>query len=526
MNDSDDDLQQPTVCVPETLLPPFEELDKTGQPIERGPGPGFCPAGNWREDGICRPFNNRRDDWMGYYNFYKLPIPWAIFPGTHNSGMDKEAGYTHSTITCQDVPISKQLVSGIRAFDLRVAFYPNEAGAKRFQFYHGASSQRTVLNDLIRAYMLFRSGTTSRMKEVIILDFHGFANFTTAAHGELQKLLIDELGSWIIGPEFKDSPLDHIWTFGKTVVVSYNHHVSHSLFWPAVNQRWIGKDIPSTEELKRFVEAVGNENHNGALYAIQAHKYTKVMQPDDFCEELMGWFAGDQSYGSPVLKYNIINTDWSLRCRMVDNIIWGNDFNHRYLVSSIPARQNPSTTGRAEVPAQMQPLVFYEMVDGNWIPDATLAIRHGSVRSTVLLMCRSTLPISLDMTTSNVPVNLKLERGEYVFLYHTEVTGKYFGRWVVRPRVYRPLANGNTPKPEGRNGCKIIIYQAADTDWFERVYLPPVVSDTSVIIFRSQAAFDYVIDGSNSENGAAVTIKKGQEFRYQYSAAIGKWRQF
>jgi len=84
---------------------------------------GWCPNGGL-SGGVCKPFNNVREDWMSRYSGARsLRIQDCILPGTHHSGFDKEAANTPSMETCQDVSPLKQLRAGIRVLDLRVQFF-------------------------------------------------------------------------------------------------------------------------------------------------------------------------------------------------------------------------------------------------------------------------------------------------------------------------------------------------------------------------------------------------------------------
>ncbi len=149
-----------------------------------------CPGGGGVSGGICRPFNNEdRSTWQTTYDGGRtLRIMDCILPGTHNSGFDKEASYQNSWETCQDVSPWRQLMTGIRVLDLRVEFKANASGAQRFSIFHKLNSGRTVDGDIIQAVINFRTEPSTAgnpRREIIILDFHEFKNFTDAAHKEL-----------------------------------------------------------------------------------------------------------------------------------------------------------------------------------------------------------------------------------------------------------------------------------------------------------------------------------------------------
>ncbi|BBH32049.1 hypothetical protein [Pseudomonas sp. St290] len=470
----------PTVLAP---YPPAEYPD-TEHPTRCEPAPGdeplstprigWCPSGSI-SGGICSPFNNVRPNWMGYYPgaTASLRIDEMILPGTHNSGSDKQADYTNSYDTCQDVSPHAQLQTGIRVLDLRVRFYPGYPAGdwKRFMIYHSLDSGRTVRGDILQAAMnLYKAYP----KEVVILDFHQFSNFTDAAHRELANVIKQTFGDKLIEPKWKPLVLRQLWALQKNVVIVYDDNRRDPQFWPGVNQRWIGKDIPSSSELKSFIDRVGNETKpEYELRAIQAHKYTLVGQPDDMSSDVMSWFAAGDA-NSPIMKFHIINTDWSLRHRHIDNCIHANSFRSKIGTSLY---LNPTDLAADGYIPRGHRAVALETYNGNWRSSIGLPITgfHGA---TVLIICKANLPTDLRVSNSDFPLpQLSLVQGD-VLLFQFD---SFQQKWLLQDvPTYSPNTSGETV-PTPRTDEKLVRYQTADYNWTEHISLPTTAPDSSYI---------------------------------------------
>ena len=302
---------------------------------------------------------------MGTYQTVKnSKIQDTILPGTHNSGYDKQAQYQSTAETCQDVSPHVQLQSGIRALDIRVQFYfgYGYSDPRTFQIFHGGNSGRTIVGDIIPAAINLYSAAD---KEIVILDFHEFKNFTDAAHHELARVLKAWFGDKIISPAYNNLIVGQLWDLRKNVVIAYNAGPRDALFWNGVNQRWIGKNTPSSGELKAFVDKVGAETKPAnELRSIQAAKYVLPFYvPDDMSGDVMSWFSSSDA-NSPIQKYYIVNTDWSLRHRFVDNCIHANQFRNPGL------KLYTADNGRLDITAQTH--ISHEIDDTCWAPVVAL----------------------------------------------------------------------------------------------------------------------------------------------------------
>ncbi|TPG87831.1 hypothetical protein EAH72_33910 [Pseudomonas caspiana] len=207
---------------------------------------------------------NSRHDWMGNNpTIGNLRIDELILPGTHDSGFDKKSPTGgNNWENTQDVSPAEQIAGGIRVLDLRVQFMPGEAPSspKRFSIFHTSRNGRTVAGDILGPLNTFYAAQPNA-REIIILDFHEFKDFTSEAHLELQQLLRDKIGGRLVPTSLVLLTVGRLWENHpeKTVVLAYNHANSGDLFWPAVSQKWSGDSLNNTTKLKKFMDGVATQ---------------------------------------------------------------------------------------------------------------------------------------------------------------------------------------------------------------------------------------------------------------------------
>ncbi|WP_287812896.1 hypothetical protein [Pseudomonas sp.] len=271
---------------------------------------------------------DRLHAWMGNNAIIgNLPINKLVLPGSHDSGSTKERRdqmqLPHEVT--QDVSLIKQIRGGIRVLDLRVhcceQFRPGDP--RRFQLRHFTSTGVSLEADLLEPLLdYFKAADTQ--KEIIILDFHELHGFTSAIHQEFQAMLIGRLGPRCLPADVLGKNLVHLWLNhpGKNLVLAYAGPAFHPSFCNAVTQRWSGSNTNTTATLKTFMDEVAEEwKPNGQLRAIQCAKYAlPLFVPDDFSNKIDQWFHSEDE-NSYIQKFYIINTDWSLRSRIVANCI-------------------------------------------------------------------------------------------------------------------------------------------------------------------------------------------------------------
>lgn len=267
-------------------------------------------------------------DWMAQTpELAPLRIDQLLLPGTHNSGSDKlSPNFAVPQEMAQDVAPLEQLRQGVRALDLRVVFYSKyeKGDPRRFQLFHLTSSGRTVAGDILACVDAFyreleQNGSPAR--EMVILDFHQFKDFSEPAHRELQNLLTRTLGPRAVPRHLSRLTLADIWRDhpGRNVVIAYNHSAGDELLWPGVKQRWPGENLFNTNTLKAFVNEVAVEyKPDFSLTAIQCAKYSLPMHaPTDLSDKVNQWYESTD-HNSFIQNFYIINTDWTLRSKLVD----------------------------------------------------------------------------------------------------------------------------------------------------------------------------------------------------------------
>lgn len=277
---------------------------------------------------------NAKHNWMHRTpQLGQLRVDELILPGTHDSGSDKESpNFSLPQEYTQDVSPAKQLEAGIRALDLRVSYYENYPSGDpgRFQLFHMTSSGRNVAVDIIEMLEGFYQGVlepNDTQKEIIILDFHEFNNFNELAHEELQALVTSQLNHRLIPYYHNTLTVEELWNNHpwKTVVAAYNSHTESELFWPGVDQVWSGDNLNTTAQLKQFMDTRANQRKpDYELQSIQCAKYVLPFHvPDDFSEKIDEWFESKDE-NSYIQNFHIINTDWSLRSKIIYNCAHAN----------------------------------------------------------------------------------------------------------------------------------------------------------------------------------------------------------
>lgn len=262
-----------------------------------------------------------------------LRIDELILAGTHNAGMDKKSpNISLPQEITQDVSPLEQIQGGIRVLDLRVSFYPKhpQGDPLRFQIFHATSSGRTIASDILGAVNGFYTSLeacSADAKEIVILDFHQFRNFTDEAHEELGELILDSLKQRMIPHHLRYLSLTELWAQhpGRNVVIAYNDNAVHWQFWSGVDQCWAGSNLISAADLKVFMDEDADcSKPDYQLQSIQCAKYVLPFHlPDDFSDKINLWFKSE-SADSYIQKFHIITTDWSLRSDIVQNCIHAN----------------------------------------------------------------------------------------------------------------------------------------------------------------------------------------------------------
>ncbi|WP_419710901.1 hypothetical protein [Pseudomonas sp. NFX224] len=522
------------------VFEPFFERDFEIQSIdpqslmEGGPGPsqddgdvsvtaGWCPGGSW-SGGICKPFNNNRTHWMStYIGVRNLPIDMAILPGTHNAGFDKQAQWAPSLEVCQDVSPHDQLNAGIRVLDLRVQHFTGYpwGDPRRFSIFHSTVNGRTVQGDIIAGVKSFHYGVGwDRRREVVILDFHQFKGFTEAAHNELAGILKAQFGDRIISQVYKNLTISQIWALPnfKNVVIAYYATPRDEVFWPGVNQRWIGSNTPSDRELGAFISRVGNETKpTGEVRSIQAHRMSLPFDgAKDISGSLMSWFAAG-SANHPIMKHFIIHTDWSLRHRLVDNIIYSNQFRARALGIPDVKLARPA---EASIQSDARHLIF-KISDEHAAETVALPRILDEQFHRLLICMESSREFELDMSGSDVRLTrVRLSKGDAVAFVCLDGNRQ----WKLQVRDYSPNEQGYLI-PAPCDGEKFVRYTLSIGNYAPLICLPTLAPDTSVVVVVNKATSDTRISHHQKPGEPEHLISHGQSLAFTFNSASGLWEK-
>jgi hypothetical protein len=149
----------------------------------------------------------------------QIPIRNLLIPGTHDTGAFSEYKGAESEnfllkyVITQEETLLAQLAHGIRYFDLRLAYFPDEA----FPLWlnHGLAKVHPF-NDSMEEVVHFVANTN----EVVIMDFHGFpVGFDGPEADERHQILIDyvveNVGQWMVPRNVGyDVTLNDLWNSG------------------------------------------------------------------------------------------------------------------------------------------------------------------------------------------------------------------------------------------------------------------------------------------------------------------------
>ncbi|KAM6896858.1 PI-PLC X domain-containing protein 1-like [Xenentodon cancila] len=137
--------------------------------------------------------------------------------------------------TTQEVTIIKQLESGVRYFDLRIARKPNDTNPTRLYFYHGLYTQidvETVFRDI-------QKWADDHPKEILILALSHFRGFDKKIEWKLHNHLINFIKNLFQGKlvhKTEKPTLKSCWDQGKNIIVSYDHHAYiQPALWGKIN---------------------------------------------------------------------------------------------------------------------------------------------------------------------------------------------------------------------------------------------------------------------------------------------------
>lgn len=250
-----------------------------------------------------------------------------ILAATHNAGTYKGHPNSNNFVTCQDVPVYDQLVSGVRVLDFRVRWIN---GGSRFYIEH--DSVFDPVESIFHGYGRYRDRGCN---DIVIMDFHSFDGFDAEKHRQFSELIERYFSNVILPPRWQHLTVNSIFKMTRrNLVIAYNSSYRSANFWPGVAHQWIGKNTPSTDELKAYMDSVAASPPSNLLWAIQAHKRTKLFNsPDDFSDKINAWFFSENGYSQ---NFTIISTDWTTRSEICREAYWANYHVQHYTYFTVP----------------------------------------------------------------------------------------------------------------------------------------------------------------------------------------------
>ncbi|KAK2820938.1 hypothetical protein Q5P01_023897 [Channa striata] len=202
--------------------------------------------------------NTRYRDWMSQLppELHNIPLFNLAIPGSHDSmsyDLDINSSIIEpdklkklSKIYCarkillkwgatQEETITKQLDSGVRYFDLRIARKPHDSNPTKLYFYHGLytrSDVESVLRD-------FSTWAERHPKEILILALSHFKGFDKKNEEQLHSHLISFIKS-LFGTKVIHRgaipTLKSCWDHGRNVIVSYDYPAyDHPEIWTKIS---------------------------------------------------------------------------------------------------------------------------------------------------------------------------------------------------------------------------------------------------------------------------------------------------
>lgn len=252
--------------------------------------------------------------WMSHVlDIDQLKLTDVVWPGTHNSGMDKKAPNYEVVIgnwtTCQNDSFAWQLDNGARAFDIRLGC---TAGPERpvYYFHHNGFQSHRILDELVDAVAAFLDENPD---EFIVLDFHQLADGDKSFdHRQLNDFVLNRLGSRLIPYS------DALSTIGvlkrasskRRIVMAarYSPALNNTYFWPQIPHKWNRKVFTDTATLKRHIEtALEGTPHEAVIWSLPAVCYSLLGGPTDIKKQINDWFHSTNRW---VTRCSIISTDF------------------------------------------------------------------------------------------------------------------------------------------------------------------------------------------------------------------------
>ncbi|WP_445178459.1 phospholipase [Pseudomonas sp. McL0111] len=255
-----------------------------------------------------------KQKWMSkVLDIDQLKLTDIVWPGAHNSGMDKKASnydvLSGNWTTCQNDSFAWQLENGARAFDIRLGFTP---GLERptFYFHHNGYQSHRTLDELVEAVSAFLDRNPD---EFIVLDFHQLGDGNKPFDRKLlSELLLVRLGSRLIPFSHSTSTIAELkGSSSKRRIImaaGYSSEQDNNYFWPQITHKWNRKVFTDTITLERHIQAtLEDAPYDTFIWSLPATCYSLLGGPADIKRYINAWFHSSRDW---VTRCSIISTDF------------------------------------------------------------------------------------------------------------------------------------------------------------------------------------------------------------------------
>jgi 1-phosphatidylinositol phosphodiesterase len=243
----------------------------------------------------------------------RLRLTDIVWPGTHNSGMDRKAPNFDSVVghwtTCQNDSFAWQLANGARAFDIRLGYIAN-GEHQRFYFHHNGYSSGRTLDELMTALTTFLDRNRD---EFIVLDFHELGDAEKPFDFQrFNDLIMARLGSRAISPSDSLLTIDQLKrnsTHRRIIMAApAKRELDEDYFWFRIKHKWSGKRFTDTTDLHTHIRtSLEGAPYSQSLWSLSATSYTVLGGPQHIKNHINDWFHTTRDW---VTRCSIISTDF------------------------------------------------------------------------------------------------------------------------------------------------------------------------------------------------------------------------
>lgn len=255
-----------------------------------------------------------KNTWMGdVLDIGRLRLTDIVWPGTHNSGMDRKAPDYDSVFgnwtTCQNDSFAWQLANGARAFDLRLGYTANWQHPQFYCHHNGYSSGRT-LDELMTAVTTFLD---QNRDEFIVLDFHELGDAEKPFDFQrFNELVMARLGSRAIPHSDALLTIDQLKrnSTQRRIIIAApaKRELDEDYFWFRIKHKWSGKRFTDTTDLQTHIRtSLEGAPYPLSLWSLSATSYSVLGGPQHIKNHINDWFHTTRDW---VTRCSIISTDF------------------------------------------------------------------------------------------------------------------------------------------------------------------------------------------------------------------------